>query len=167
MKRSAVLTGTVLVAGVLAAAGLGLVASPSGAARTHRSAAVQAVHSAAYGTILVTSSGRTLYGLTADRPGKSRCSGSCTTVWPPLMASGSLSGGSGVKRSCLRSFSRGSGHQIEYCGIPLYTYVGDSGKHQVHGFGIKADGGTWYPVSAAGHLVTKKKGKSTSSGGGW
>lgn len=167
MRRTAHLTGALVLGALLASGGLALAAPAVGAAGGHHPAEVRAVHSSAYGTILVSATGRTLYGLTADRPGKSKCAASCASVWPPLMAHGSLSAGSGVKRSCLRSFARGSGHQVEYCGIPLYTFSGDTSKGQVHGFGIKSDGGTWYPVAASGHFVKKKDGTSSSGGGGW
>jgi hypothetical protein len=36
------------------------------------------------GKVLVAANGRTLYLFTADKGGKSDCSGKCTSVWPPL-----------------------------------------------------------------------------------
>ncbi|MHB8380382.1 MAG: COG4315 family predicted lipoprotein [Acidimicrobiales bacterium] len=63
--------------------------------------------------------------------------------------------------------------QVTFNSFPVYTYVGDSGKLQSNGEGIKADGGTWTLVkakaSSAGTTAYAKavsSGTTTTSGGG-
>ncbi len=162
------LLGVSLLAAVLIAA-IGTEASASsrpGAAERRASKAdvLIVLKSKSYGSILETGAGRTVYGLTADKPGKSTCKGSCTSYWPPLSAKKPWSEGSGVKSSCMKLFTRTKGAtQLEYCGIPLYTYILDKKAGDVKGFGVSEFGGTWYPVSPSGHLVKTKKGKSTTT----
>lgn len=120
-----------------------------------------------YGSVLVTSTGRTLYLLTADTNGTSACTGACTGVWPPLITHGAPVAGTGVTASLLGTISRpgGGGTQITYGGHPLYTYSGDTASGQAHGQGIYAYGGYWYVVGASGKAVTSSGSSSTTSGG--
>lgn len=157
---SALLAGSVLAGGSAAAAAT---------TATHKTEkpTVTEFKSAKYGMILENAAGRTLYGLTSDKANKSVCTGICTTYWPPLSPKGKLVAGKGLHKSWLKSFVRsGKTHQVEYHGIPLYRYSGDSGHGQVHGFGIASNGGKWYPVSPKGSLV-KKKVSGGGGGGGW
>jgi hypothetical protein len=48
-----------------------------------------------------------------------------------------------------------------YNGYLVYEYVGDSGRGEANGQGIKSFGGTWYVLDASGNPVKK----SGSSGG--
>ncbi len=93
-------------------------------ARSSSAATVQLRHTA-LGSILVSSSGRTLYEFTRDHAGKNTCAAihGCSAVWPSLKASGHPTAGSGIKASLLSS----RGGQVTYAGHPLYTYSGDSG----------------------------------------
>ena len=130
---------------------------------------VATASSGQYGTILVNSSGATLYMLTADSSTTSACSGSCVSIWAPLTTTGSPAAGSGADGSKLGTISRSDGSkQVTYNGHPLYTFSGDSGSGQVHGEGINSFGGTWYVLDAAGSSVTHAvtSSSSTSSGGG-
>jgi predicted lipoprotein with Yx(FWY)xxD motif len=104
------------------------------------------------GSILVSSSGRTLYEFTKDRGNKNSCAAisGCSAVWPSLKASGRPTAGSGVKASLL---STTSGHQVTYAGHPLYTYSGDSGPGDTFYVGAKSFGGTWYAINASGGTV--------------
>lgn len=116
------LIGATTLAVALGASGLAL-AAPS--ART--AATTVDVHTSKLGKILVTSSGRTLYAFKLDSKGKSNCTGSCATIWPPL--TGTPHAGPGVSASKLGTISRGRGvRQITYAGHPLYTFVSDSGS---------------------------------------
>ncbi|MGH9105699.1 MAG: COG4315 family predicted lipoprotein [Acidimicrobiales bacterium] len=124
------------------------VASPSAA-----TVAVRA--SRGYGKILVTGSGRTLYLLTSDPRGKSKCTGSCSIVWPPLDVTGSLKAGPGVETSLLSTFERHGGEsQVLYDGHALYTFEQDTGAGMVTGQGIRTYGGTWWVVTPSGKAVT-------------
>src|ERR1700722_4421240 len=121
------------------------------AAHSSAAATVQVRHTS-LGSILVSSSGRTLYEFTRDHGNKNSCvaiSG-CSSVCPSLKASGRPTAGSGVKASLL---STTSGHQVAYAGHPLYTYSGDSGPGKTSYVGFKSFGGTWYAINAAGGTV--------------
>jgi predicted lipoprotein with Yx(FWY)xxD motif len=104
------------------------------------------------GSILVSSSGRTLYEFTRDHANKNSCAAinGCSAVWPSLKASGRPTAGSGVKASLLSSTS---GNQVTYAGHPLYTYSGDNGPGKTSYVGVKQFGGTWYALNASGVRV--------------
>jgi predicted lipoprotein with Yx(FWY)xxD motif len=132
-------------------------ARSSGAARA-LSETVIAEQLPGYGTVLATSSGEALYVLTADPPDGSKCVGSCTSKWHPLIANGAPTAGPGVKQSLLSTFTRSDGsEQLIYNDHALYTYTGPG---QAGGAGITADGGIWYLVSPAGKAI-----EQTTSGG--
>ncbi len=153
----------------LAAMGVGLLgltlascsSSPSSpAGSTSHNAGGTAVNSTAntkYGTILVTSTGMTLYMNTGDTPTSTVCTtaSGCTPIWPPLTTTGTPSAGSGVNAGMLGSFTRPGGSlQVTYDGHPLYTFVKDTAAGQVTGEGITHFGGTWYVVGTSGAPVT-------------
>lgn len=113
---------------------------------------------AGYGSVLATPSGQTLYLLTADPAGGSKCTGPCTSLWPPLTDHGSPTAGPGVNASMLSTFKRSDGkQQVLYNKHALYTHTGTGAAS---GAGIAADGGIWYLVSPSGKAV-----KSTTAGG--
>lgn len=121
------------------------------AARSSAAATVQLRHTSR-GSILVNSSGRTLYEFTRDHANKSSCvtiSG-CSAIWPSLKVSGRPKAGSGIKASLL---STTSSHQVTYAGHPLYTYSGDSGPGKTSYIGVKTFGGKWYAINASGGAV--------------
>ena len=121
------------------------------AARSSAAATVQLRHTS-LGSILVSSSGRTLYEFTRDHGDKSSCAAisGCSEVWPSLKASGRPTAGSGIKASLL---STTSGKQVTYAGHPLYTYSGDSGPGKTSYVDAKQFGGTWYALTASGGAV--------------
>ncbi len=116
------------------------------------------LHSTSLGKVLATSKGRTLYLYTSDGRNKSMCTGSCASVWPPLLTKGKPVAGMGVKKSLLGTAERGTKLQVTYNGHPLYTYTGDSKAGQTNGEGS----GGFFVVNASGKKVAAKK-----SGGGW
>ena len=102
MKRTYVFLAVALAsaasAATVASAQTSLPAAHSSAAVT-----VQLRHTS-LGSILVSSSGRTLYEFTKDRGNKNSCvtiSG-CSTVWPSLKASGRPTPGAGIKATLLK-----------------------------------------------------------------
>ncbi len=121
------------------------------AAHSSRAATVQLRHTS-LGSILVSSSGRTLYEFTRDHAKKNSCAAisGCSAVWPSLKASGRPTAGSGIKASLL---STASGNQVTYAGHPLYTYSADSGPGKTSYVGVKMFGGTWYAINASGGAV--------------
>jgi predicted lipoprotein with Yx(FWY)xxD motif len=119
-------------------------------ARSSSAATVQLRHTS-LGSILVSSSGRTLYEFTRDRTNKNSCAAisGCSQAWPSLKANGKPTAGSGVKASLLST----SGGQVTYAGHPLYLYSGDSGPGKTSYIGVKQFGGAWYALNASGGAV--------------
>jgi predicted lipoprotein with Yx(FWY)xxD motif len=119
-------------------------------ARSSSAATVQLRHTG-LGSILVSSSGRTLYEFTRDHANKNSCAAisGCSQAWPVLKASGRPRAGSGVKASLLST----SGGQVTYAGHPLYLYSGDSGPGKTSYVGVKQFGGAWYALNASGGAV--------------
>lgn len=115
------------------------------------------------GKILVDANGRALYLFEKDTGGKSSCSGSCASVWPPLTASGKPAPGGGVSASALGTTSNGGKTQVTYDGHPLYYYVSDSGPGQTSGQGLNQFGALWYVLSPQGQAI--KSGGDGSGGG--
>jgi len=106
------------------------------------------------GKTLVDSKGHTLYLFKKDSRGKSRCTGSCATFWPPLRATGKPTVGSGAHSSMVGTIKRSDGRrQVTYNGHPLYTYAGDSAPGQTGGQGLDDYGAEWYVLSAGGDKV--------------
>jgi predicted lipoprotein with Yx(FWY)xxD motif len=107
------------------------------------------------GSILVNSTGRTLYLFKADSSTKSACTGACATAWPPLLATGKPMAGTGVTASKLGTITRSGGqHQVTYNGHPLYLFIKDTKPGQTTGQGLTAFGAAWFAVSAAGNQVS-------------
>lgn len=140
------------------AAGSATVASAqSGVPAAHATrAATVALRHTSLGSILVSSSRRTLYEFTRDRAGRNSCAaiGGCAEAWPALEASGRPTAGAGVKASLLSSVpAPGGGRQITYAGHPLYLYSGDSGPGETSYVGVRQFGGAWYALNASGGAV--------------
>ncbi len=154
MKRAYVLISTAL-ASVAGAATVASADPGASAARSSRAAKVSLRHTN-LGSILVSSSGRTLYEFTQDHAGRSSCASisGCSEVWPSLQTSGRPTAGAGVKAALLSSINLpGGGRQVTYAGHPLYTYSGDSGPGETSYVGAKQFGGSWYAISSSGHAV--------------
>lgn len=130
--------------------------STTSSGATGSGATVQTASVGKYGTILVTSSGMTLYEL--DSTTSAVCSGSCLSIWPPLSTTGTPQAGTGVQASLLGTTTDSNGStQVTYDGHPLFTYSGDSAAGQANGEGISSFGGTWDVVDPAGKAVTSSE----------
>jgi predicted lipoprotein with Yx(FWY)xxD motif len=141
----------VLVA--VAVGALGLAGSAFGSS-AHSSAAtvVTTKKTSLYGTILVTSSGHTLYLDSADKPGHPACTGGCLSVWPPLKASGTLKASGSAKGSLLGTTKIAGGvKQVTYDGHQLYTFASDTTGSPTSGEGSNG----FYVVSPSGKAITK------------
>ncbi len=140
----------------------------NGATRAHASVAVK---STSLGKVLVAANGRTLYLFTHDLSGKSRCTGQCASLWPPLTVTAKPAAGAGIKASLLGWTKRADGKmQVTYNHHPLYFFAEDAKAGQVNGEGINHFGGLWWAVSAHGTAVKKAAAApptttTTSSGG--
>jgi predicted lipoprotein with Yx(FWY)xxD motif len=115
-------------------------------------------------TVLVTSSGRTLYHLTAEHSGHFICTNSaCTKIWHPLVVSSASKAKGAVKLTTIR---RPDGRlQVAYKGGPLYTFSGDHAKGDAKGNGFK-DVGTWLAATTTAAAAPATTTMTTSGGGG-
>lgn len=127
------------------------VAGPSAAVAA--SGAVLKTASTSLGTVVVDSSGKTVYAFDKDtmNSGKSACNAGCSGLWPAVTTTSSTPTGTGVSGK-LGTITRADGSkQITLDGRPLYTYAGDSGAGTVSGQGVK---GIWWAVTPAGAEIT-------------
>jgi len=106
------------------------------------------------GTVVVDSSGKTVYAFDKDtqNSGKSACNTGCIGLWPAVTTTSSSPTVAGVSGK-LGTITRSDGtKQITLDGRPLYTYAGDSGAGAVSGQGVK---GIWWAVTPAGAEITQ------------
>ena len=112
------------------------------------------------GTILVTSSGKTLYLDKGDKPPHFACTGGCLAIWPPLKANGTLKASGGAIAGDLGKVKGPGGEQVTYKGHPLYTFVSDTKGSPTSGEGQNG----FFVVSTSGSMITKST-KATGSSG--
>jgi predicted lipoprotein with Yx(FWY)xxD motif len=127
------------------------------------------LHETALGKILVSSAGLTLYDFSKDQKNKDACQsiGGCTSVWPPLIASGAVKAGSGLNASELGTIALSSGKkQVTYYGRPLYLYTGDEHAGETSYVGASQFGGKWLAVNAKGRSVQAPNGSKEEQGSG-
>ena len=129
------------------------------------SVSVKAASVGSLGTVLVDSSGMTLYRYTPDGTNKSVCTGGCASLWPPLTVptgTASATGGSGIPSSDLGIIMRSDGtHQVTYKGMPLYTYTGDTKAGDATGQGVD---GIWFVVKASSAASTSGSQSPSTTG---
>ena len=119
------------------------------------------------GAVLVNTDGRTLYAFQKDSGGMSACSGACAMEWPPVMANGKPTAGTGVNAGMLGTTHRSDGGtQVTYNGHPLYTFAGDAKAGDTGGQGLTDFGGAWHALSSSGSVVTSQPSSSSSSSSG-
>ena len=113
-------------------------------------AVVMTADNAKLGTVLVDSTGKTLYTLTNG--GKAvACTGQCPTFWPPLLLpSGATSATGAAGVTGLATTAANGGMQVTENGLPLYRFSGDTKAGDANGEGIASFGGTWHTVKASG-----------------
>ncbi|HEX9122893.1 MAG TPA: hypothetical protein VF984_05975 [Actinomycetota bacterium] len=112
------------------------------------------------GTVLDTSKGLTLYYNTREAGGKIVCTGSCASVWPPMLVNGSTPAVPAGVTGTFGTVGRPDGTtQLTFGGFPLYTYAGDSAPGQATGQGLQ---GIWFAAMASG----VQAGMGTNDGGG-
>jgi predicted lipoprotein with Yx(FWY)xxD motif len=123
------------------------------------------VASSSLGSILVNSTGRTLYLFKADVDTKSACAGPCATAWPPLLDTGKPTAGTGLTASKLGTITRSGGNQqVTYNGHPLYLFIKDQKPGQTTGQGVTAFGAAWFALSPLGNQASAPA--SNAGGGG-
>jgi predicted lipoprotein with Yx(FWY)xxD motif len=111
--------------------------SSSSAAKTAAGSAARSLksRSTSIGTVLVDSSGHTVYELVGDSAGHQTCSGGCLAIWPAVERNGS---------------------QVVVNGHPTFTYVGDKSVGQTKGQNLKDRWGLWLALDAAGNPIAAK-----------
>jgi predicted lipoprotein with Yx(FWY)xxD motif len=154
-----------LVALAVAACGGGGAATAASPPKTSSGAsATVGVANSSLGSILVDSTGRTLYLFKADVGAKSACSGACATAWPPLLATVTPTAGTGLTASKLRTITRSDGkQQVTYNGHPVYLFIKDKKPGQTTGQGVTAFGAAWFALTPSGNQASAP---ASSSGGG-
>ncbi len=97
-------------------------------------------------SILATSTGHSLYSLSAEKNGKFVCTkaSGCLALWHPLMVPQGATPTGPVKLGTIKRPE--GGMQVTYRGRPLYTYAPDAKPGQAQGEGLK-DVGTWHAVT--------------------
>ena len=170
--RTVSVTLALAVAAVLAVAACG--SSGSSGGNSGSSGTTITTRSGPAGTYLANASGRAVYLFAIDSMNKSKCSGGCASLWPPVVAKGKLSASSGAVSSDLGSITRSDGtKQVTYKGHPLYYFSGDSGSGMTKGQGLNSFGGKWWLVAPSGNALTGSGSGATPSpptstgGGGW
>lgn len=150
----------------LTATACGTTQAASSAASSSSSApTVETAHNSKLGEILVAPNGHALYELLSPQGTSLPCTGSCNSVWPPLLLAKGLhspKAGSGVSGKLGLVQGSTSSRQVSMGGIPLYTFSGDSSAGQANGEDIHSFGGVWYAVGPSGSAI---KGSSSSSSG--
>jgi predicted lipoprotein with Yx(FWY)xxD motif len=129
-----------------------------GAGQASKRVVAEAQNSTLNRTILTTTKGRTLYSLSVEKNGKFICTGSCLSVWHPLVVRAGVMPTGPVK---LGTIARpdGGGMQVTFKGRPLYRFGGDAKAGDVNGEGIK-DVGTWHAATAPKAAPAPQSGQS-------
>jgi predicted lipoprotein with Yx(FWY)xxD motif len=103
-----------------------------------------------HGTVVVDVAGLTLYRSDKDsaRPPRSRCTGSCTLLWKPAVATDADLPVTGIDSTLVGTITRADGtHQLTLAGWPVYRFAKDRRPGDVKGqckgkfFAITPDGG--------------------------
>jgi predicted lipoprotein with Yx(FWY)xxD motif len=150
MNHSKALAKAVAVAGVAA---LGVSACGGGGSSAD-AASASAKHLVSAKTIsgasvLVNSSGHTIYSPAQEKSGKIKCNASCTAIWPFVKA-GTAKARKDAGVGHLGTVTRPGGKkQLTYKGRPLYTFKAE-GAGKLTGDGLKDSFGgksfTWHAV---------------------
>jgi predicted lipoprotein with Yx(FWY)xxD motif len=111
------------------------------------------------GTVLVNTSGYTLYMFEPDAQRRVTCTQQCAAVWPPVKISAGerLVAGPGVRADLLGSDPDPSGGRVvTYNRWPLYTYRSDVRPGWANGQAIDLNGGYWYVMRPSGEPLTQR-----------
>ena len=163
-KLSLSLTGTALLALILAGCSTATTTPSSAPSSTPSSAPAAAsaagtdltVATTGLGKIVVDGKGMTVYFYDPDKAnsGFSACKGQCAAVWPALAPSTASPTFKGISATVGKIGGTDGGMQITINGRPLYTYSGDSSPGNTNGQGIE---GIWYVVSPTGDEMKSAK----------
>jgi predicted lipoprotein with Yx(FWY)xxD motif len=176
-RRSAkVFAAPVLVVGAALIAACGSSTPPassssSPATGSHASTVTIMTRSTSKGTVLTNAAGKTLYWFAIDTSTMSKCTGTCTTYWPPVIGKPTAAAGTSLPHGFSTITRPGGQTQATYDGHPLYTYVSDTAAGQIGGNGLNLSGGLWWAMTPSGAKLgsasTSSSSSSGSSGGGY
>ena len=122
-------------------------------------------HNATWGATLVLRNGDTPYRLSTDSKDHSRCTGTCATIWIPVLLAPGQKVPVGVGVKGLGSFTRANGaHQVTVDGLPLYRFTGDKGAGEVTG-NVKDTWGRWWSINPSHPTIAPTMIKVGGSGG--
>jgi predicted lipoprotein with Yx(FWY)xxD motif len=117
------------------------------------------------GTVLVDSTGMTLYTNDQDTASKVMCTGQCQSFWIPVKASGKPTSSDSAVQSKLGT-EQGI---VTFDGKPLYTFVQDTSPGQVTGNGFQdsfnGTNFTWAVATTSGGSASTASASTSSSGG--
>jgi predicted lipoprotein with Yx(FWY)xxD motif len=131
----------------------GVLASVALAAPTTGAVTVKASSSALGTKIVVSATGLTLYHFVPETKGTIKCTGACSTDWPPLVVAAGAKpvAGPGLVAAKLGTIKRPDGRmQVTYNGLALYRYSDDHKSGQLEGQG---EAGIWFAVTPAGTIT--------------
>ena len=134
--------GTVPTLALVALLALSAALASTALARSSKTVVGEARAPSLHATVLTSTKGLTLYSLSIEKNGHFACTGSCTSIWHPLLVPAGTTPKGPVKLGTVKR-PEGKKTQVTYKGLPLYTFNGDSAKGQANGQGIK-DVGTWH-----------------------
>lgn len=158
LRHGAALAGIAAAAMLAAACGSsgGNTASPAASAKAAPKTVVSARQLSGVGTVLVNSSGMTIYTpkSPAEVNGNIKCTGSCLGFWLPVKASSANPGSGGLPGKVGTVHLSDGTTQLTYNGRPLYTFRLDTAAGQARGnnFSDSFNGirFTWQVVTASG-----------------
>jgi predicted lipoprotein with Yx(FWY)xxD motif len=158
VRAHSTLAATLVAAALFAASLTAIAAVAAGASAPAHAAAAQKLRlrHTSVGSILVDSSGFTVYHFSKDTSSKNTCIASreCAATWPALTSSGRPTAGPGVRASLISTIALPGGkRQVTYAGHPLYVYQPASERGETGYIGVRQFGGTWYGVGASGGNV--------------
>jgi predicted lipoprotein with Yx(FWY)xxD motif len=139
---------------------LGVTVTASGqSVRSSAAHTVVTTKQTSLGTILVTSSGQTLYLDVGDKPGHFACTGVCAAAWPAVSTSGKPKAAGKAKAADVGTVKHGKLTQVTYRSHPLYTFTADTSSSPISGQGVNG----FYVVSPGGKRITKAAKTTTST----
>jgi predicted lipoprotein with Yx(FWY)xxD motif len=145
--------------------------SSSPASGGHVSTVTIMTRNTSKGTVLTNAAGKTLYWFAIDTSTTSKCTGTCTTYWPPVLGKPTAAAGTSLPHGFGTITRSGGKTQATYDGHPLYTYVSDTAPGQIGGNGLNLSGGLWWAMTPSGAKLgstsTGSTSSSSSSGGGY
>jgi predicted lipoprotein with Yx(FWY)xxD motif len=112
--------------------------------------ATVAVAKTSIGSVLVDSKGMTIYLFTVDKGTTSSCTGGCLQEWPPVVATGTPTPGTGVTATLSTAAQADGTKQLVVNGHLVYTFANDKAAGDTMGQGV---GKVWYALTPSGDAV--------------